>query len=59
VIGTWLRDEGVIESEVEVNQNVSTAERTGGIVEPLPKLQWFIDVNKKFQDEENSQRNYA
>ncbi len=47
-IVSWLRDEGLLEKEEEVNQNVSTAERTGGIIEPLPKLQWFIDVNKEF-----------
>jgi valyl-tRNA synthetase len=34
-------------------QNVSTAERTGGIVEPLPKLQWFIAVNKEYPEREN------
>ncbi|MBP6856370.1 MAG: valine--tRNA ligase [Candidatus Pacebacteria bacterium] len=44
----WLRGEGLLESEEEITQNVSTAERTGGIIEPLPKLQWFIDVNKEF-----------
>ncbi|MEI7513303.1 MAG: valine--tRNA ligase [bacterium] len=44
----WLREEGLMISEEEVSQNVSTAERTGGIVEPLPKLQWFIAVNKPF-----------
>ena len=44
----WLREEGLLEKEEEVNQNISTAERTGGIIEPLPKLQWFVDVNKKF-----------
>ena len=43
----WLQDQGLLENEVEVNQNISTAERTGGIVEPLPKLQWFVDVNKE------------
>ncbi len=48
IIVEWLRQEGLLENEVEISQNVSTAERTGGIVEPLPKLQWFIDVNKKF-----------
>jgi valyl-tRNA synthetase len=48
VMVSWLRDEGLLEKEEEVNQNVSTAERTGGIIEPLPKLQWFIDVNKEF-----------
>ena len=44
----WLREENLMISEEEVSQNVSTAERTGGIIEPLPKLQWFIAVNKKF-----------
>ena len=43
----WLREEGLLEKEELVSQNVSTAERTGGIIEPLPKLQWFIDVNKE------------
>lgn len=46
----WLRTEGLLEKEEEVTQNISTAERTGGIVEPLPKLQWFIDVNKPARD---------
>ena len=44
----WLRDEGLLEKEEEVTQNIGTAERTGGIIEPLPKLQWFVDVNKEF-----------
>lgn len=44
----WLREENLLENEEEVNQNVSTAERTGGIIEPLPKLQWWIDVEKSF-----------
>lgn len=43
----WLRDEGLLEHEEAITQNVSTAERTGGIIEPLPKLQWFIDVTKE------------
>ncbi len=42
----WLRDEGLLEKEEDITQNISTAERTGGIIEPLPKLQWFINVNK-------------
>ena len=45
-IVAWLRDEALIEKEETIDQNVATAERTGGIVEPLPKLQWFINVNK-------------
>ncbi len=48
VIVEWLRNEGLLEAEEEVSQNVGTAERTGGIIEPLPKLQWFIAVNKEF-----------
>lgn len=46
----WLKSEGLLEKEEKIKQNISTAERTGGIVEPLPKLQWFVDVNKKFRD---------
>ena len=45
-IVSWLKEENLITEEKEIDQNVSTAERTGGIIEPLPKLQWFINVNK-------------
>ncbi len=45
----WLKEEGLLEKEEEIEQNVSTAERTGAIIEPLPKLQWFIGVNTKFK----------
>ena len=44
----WLKEQGLLEKEEDVEQNISTAERTGGIVEPLPKLQWFVAVNKEF-----------
>lgn len=44
----WLKEEDLLEKEEAVTQNVATAERTGAIIEPLPKLQWWIDVNKKF-----------
>ncbi len=43
----WLRAEGLLEKEEDIDQNISVAERTGGVVEPLPKLQWFVAVNKK------------
>lgn len=43
----WLRSEKLLEKEEDIKQNVATAERTGGIVEPLPKLQWFVNVNKE------------
>lgn len=45
----WLADNGLLEKEEEIDQNVSTAERTGAVIEPLPKLQWFVGVNKKFK----------
>ena len=48
VIIKWLREEGLLIKEEDTEQNVSTAERTGGIVEPLPKLQWWVAVNKPF-----------
>lgn len=44
----WLIEKNLLEKEEVIDQNVATAERTGGIIEPLPKLQWWIDVNKKF-----------
>jgi valyl-tRNA synthetase len=44
----WIRDNNLMISEAEVDQSVATAERSGAVIEPLPKLQWFIDVNKSF-----------
>ena len=49
----WLRENNLLEKEEKIKQNVSTAERTGAIIEPLPKLQWFINVNKKIPEREN------
>jgi len=49
----WLQKEGLLEKEEDIVQNISTAERTGGIIEPLPKLQWFINVNKPIKDRDN------
>lgn len=49
----WLKEHNLLEKEETIDQNVSTAERTGGIVEPLPKLQWFIDVEKPFVMQES------
>ncbi len=49
----WLRENNLLEKEEEIDQNVSTAERSGGIIEPLPKVQWFISVEKKFKLGEN------
>ncbi|HQV64824.1 MAG TPA: class I tRNA ligase family protein [Candidatus Paceibacterota bacterium] len=49
----YLRTEGLLEKEETVKQNVSIAERSKGIIEPLPKLQWFVDVNKKIAERGN------
>ncbi len=46
----WLRAEGLLMEEKEIDQSVGTAERTGAIIEPLPKMQWWIDVNKPIKD---------
>ncbi len=46
----WLQSEGLLISEKEIDQSVGTAERTGAIIEPLPKMQWWIDVSKPIKD---------
>lgn len=43
-----LRTAGLLLKEEEIINNLSKAERTGGVIEPLPKLQWFVDVDKEF-----------
>ncbi len=48
IILEWLKHENLLIEEKEISQNIATAERTGGIIEPLPKLQWFVAVNKRF-----------
>lgn len=53
VVG-WLKSEGLLEKEEDIAQNIATAERTGGVIEPLPKLQWFIDVNKEIVGRETT-----
>lgn len=49
IIVNWLKENNLLEKEEDIIQNISTAERTSGVIEPLPKLQWFIDVNKEFE----------
>src|SRR3989344_179294 len=46
----WVKNNGLLEKEEKITQNGSVAERTGGVIEPLPKLQWFIDVNKPIKN---------
>lgn len=48
IIVDWLREQNLLISEEPIKQNIATAERSGGIIEPLPKMQWFMAVNKAF-----------
>lgn len=52
-IAQYFRDRGLMEKEEEVPQNLSVCYRCGTAIEPLPSLQWFIDVNKKITKEGN------
>jgi valyl-tRNA synthetase len=54
IVVEWLKSEGLLEKEEDIKQNIATAERTGGIIEPLPKLQWWIEVNKKIPGREKT-----
>lgn len=47
IIG-WLRENDLITKEEEVDQSVSVSQRGGGVIEPIPMLQWFINVNQEF-----------
>lgn len=46
----WLKEQNLLIEEKDIDQNVGTAERTGAIIEPLPKIQWWIDVNKPIKN---------
>ncbi len=46
----YLRNNNLLEKEEDITQNVGTSDRFGDVVEPLPKLQWFIDVNKTIKE---------
>ncbi|MCI0542295.1 valine--tRNA ligase [bacterium] len=54
LIVDWLKKENLLEREEEITQNISVAERSSGTIEPLPKLQWFIAVNKEFIDKDGN-----
>jgi valyl-tRNA synthetase len=49
IVVQWLNENNLLEKTETIDQNISTAERSGGIIEPLPKRhQWFIAVEKQF-----------
>lgn len=43
-----LQTKGLVEKIEDYTHNISTAERTGGIIEPQIMTQWFVAVNKPF-----------
>ena len=43
-----LQAKGLVDKIEDYTHNVATAERTGGIVEPQIKLQWFVNVSKPY-----------
>ncbi len=49
-----LRTKGLVVKEEPYIHNIATAERTGGIIEPQIKLQWFVDVNRKIADRDKT-----
>jgi len=53
VVVSWLKEQDLLIEEIDITQNISTAERTGAVIEPLPKLQWFINVNKPIVERAN------
>ena len=44
-----LKEQGLLEKEEEMENNLSVCYRCGTPIEPLPSRQWFIDVNKKIK----------
>ncbi len=49
-----LKEKNLLIKEEKITQNIAKAERTNGIIEPLPKMQWFVGVNKEFLFPHNS-----
>lgn len=43
-----LQSKGLVDKIEEYTHNISTAERSGGIIEPQIMTQWFVAVNKPF-----------
>src|SRR3989344_2457793 len=54
IIVSWLKEQKLLSKEDVTELNISVAERSGGTIEPLPKLQWFVSVNKEFSLKKSS-----
>lgn len=48
-----LEAKGLVEKVEDYTHNISTAERTGGIIEPQIMKQWFVAVDKPFTFKES------
>jgi valyl-tRNA synthetase len=53
IIVNWLKENDLFEKEEDIDINISVADRSGGTIEPLPKLQWFVSVNQPIKEREN------
>lgn len=48
-VAAWIEEQGLITAPTQdITHNIAIAQRTGGVIEPMPKLQWWINVNKEF-----------
>ncbi len=50
----WLKNNNLLEKEEEISHSVGTSDRFGDIVEALPMIQWFVNVNKKIPGKDKS-----
>ncbi len=46
-IVAWLKEQGLLEKEDKVVQNVGTSDRYGDVIEAIPMTQWWLDVNRE------------
>ncbi|NMB48686.1 class I tRNA ligase family protein [Candidatus Kuenenbacteria bacterium] len=50
----YLKENDLLIKEEEISQNVGTSDRFGDVVEVIPMLQWFVDVNKQIPGRDKS-----
>lgn len=43
----WLREQGLLEKEEKVVQNVGVSDRYNDVIEAIPMTQWWLNVNKE------------
>ncbi|NCN07861.1 valine--tRNA ligase [Candidatus Falkowbacteria bacterium] len=49
-----LKNQGLLEKEEDIKNNLSICYRCGTAIEPLPSLQWFVAVDKPFKLKDKS-----